>query len=662
MPSPADRASALRKQLTEASRAYYVLDDPIMSDAEYDRLFRELQELEASHPELASPDSPTRKVGAPARDVFRPVRHTVPMLSLENAMSEAEFREWHARAVEAAGGTEPEFVVEPKLDGLAVEAVYENGVFSGGSTRGDGDVGEDVGDNLRTIRGLPLRLAGSPPARLEVRGEVYFALRDFETMNRDLAAAGEKTFANPRNAAAGTLRQLDPKVTASRPLRIAMYGLGDEKGLQWKTHAALLEGLEAMGLPTCRRELRRGRTAEELLAIHRDWLERRDRLPYEVDGCVVKVDDFRLREEMGFRTRSPRWAVAWKFPPREEVTQILGMTVSVGRTGALTPVAELLPVSLGGVTVSRATLNNPGLVSKKGVKIGDWVTVRRAGDVIPEIVGAVTARRTGQERDFEMPKACPVCGTAVRWPEGEAIPRCPNASCPAQLKGALFNFTHALDIEGFGDRILDQLVDKGLVRDPADLYGLSLEQLAGLERKAEKSAKNLLDALETSRHTTLERFLMALGIRLVGESTARDLAAHFGDVAPLMDASPEKLQEVPEVGARVAGEIHAWFANEQNRRLVERLIRAGLTWPKPKRAEGGRFQGRKFVFTGELVKLTRREAEAKVAELGGKAASSVSKQTDWVVAGPNAGSKLDRAKELGVKVIDEEAFLRMLED
>lgn len=657
---PKKRAAELRLALTEASHAYYVLDDPVMSDAEYDRQFRELQELEAAHPELATPDSPTHKVGAAPRDVFRQVRHTVPMLSLENAMTAEEFADWYKRAVEAAGGAAPEFVVEPKVDGTAVEVVYEKGLFVGGSTRGDGDVGEDITDNLRTIRGLPLRLKGASPERLELRGEVYFPVKDFEKMNRELAAKGEKTFMNPRNSAAGSLRQLDPKITASRPLRIMIHGFGEAKGVKFTAHEATLRELETMGLPTCARHLKRGRTAEELAAIHADWLKRRDRLDFEVDGAVVKVDDFRLREEMGFRTRSPRWAIAWKFPPREEVTQILDMTVSVGRTGALTPVAELKPVLLGGVTVSRATLNNPGLVVKKGVKIGDWVTVRRAGDVIPEIVGAVVARRTGQERDLAMPKKCPVCGADVSWPEGEAVPRCPNASCPAQVKGTIFHFAHALGMDGFGEKIVDQLVEKGLVKDAADLYHLTLETLAELDRMGEKSAKNLLAELETSKNTTLEKFLGALGVRLVGESTARDLANHFADIHPLMDATVEQLQEVPEVGERVATVIHDFFQAKGNRRLVERLLEAGLKWPKPKKVEGGKFQGMKFVFTGELVKLGRREAEAKVAELGGKAASSVSKNTDYVVAGPNAGSKLDKAKSLGVTIIDEEEFLKML--
>lgn len=658
---PKKRAAELRHSLTEASHAYYVLDDPVMSDAEYDRQFRELQELEAAHPELATPDSPTHKVGAAPRDVFRQVRHTVPMLSLENAMTAEEFADWYKRAVEAAGGAAPEFVVEPKVDGTAVEVVYEKGLFVGGSTRGDGDVGEDITDNLRTIRGLPLRLKGAAPERLELRGEVYFPVKDFEKMNRELAAKGEKTFMNPRNSAAGSLRQLDPKMTASRPLRIMIHGFGEAKGVKFTAHEATLKALEGMGLPTCARHLKRGKTAEELAAIHAGWLQRRDKLDFEVDGAVVKVDDFRLREEMGFRTRSPRWAIAWKFPPREEVTQILDMTVSVGRTGALTPVAELKPVLLGGVTVSRATLNNPGLVVKKGVKIGDWVTVRRAGDVIPEIVGAVVSRRTGQERDLEMPKKCPVCGADVSWPEGEAVPRCPNASCPAQVKGTIFHFAHALGMDGFGEKIVDQLVEKGLVKDAADLYHLKLETLAELERMGEKSATNLLAELETSKDTTLEKFLGALGIRLVGESTARDLANHFADIHPLMDATVEKLQEVPEVGERVATVIHDFFQAKGNRRLVERLLEAGLKWPKPKKVEGGKFQGMKFVFTGELVKLARREAEAKVAELGGKAASSVSKNTDYVVAGPSAGSKLDKAKALGVKIIDEAEFLKMLD-
>ena len=654
------RAEVLREKLAEASRHYYVLDDPVMSDAEYDRLFRELQDLERDRPDLVTPDSPTQKVGAPPRDTFRTVRHTVPMLSLENAMTDAEFAEWHARAVEAAGGKEPDFVVEPKMDGTAVEVVYEDGLLTSGSTRGDGDVGEEITDNLKTIRALPLRLRGKAPERLELRGEVYFPIRDFERMNEELASRGEKTFANPRNAAAGTLRQLDPKITAARPLMIVIHGLGEVKGAKFEAHEETMKRLAGMGLPTCARHLSRAKTLEGLRAEHKKWLGGRDKLAFEVDGVVVKVDDFRLREEMGFRTRSPRWAIAWKFPPREEVTQIVAMTVSVGRTGALTPVAELKPVSLGGVTVSRATLNNPGLITKKGVKIGDWVTVRRAGDVIPEIVGAVTARRTGRETDFEMPKACPVCGTPVSWPEGEAIPRCPNASCPAQVKGTLFHFTHMLGMDGFGEKIIDQLVEKGVVRDAADLYHLDVQGLAGLERMGEKSAQNLLDALEASKETTLERFIGALGIRLVGESTARDLASHFGDIGPLADASVERLQEVPEVGLRVAEEIHGFFEAKANRRVVERLVEAGLRWPKPKKTEGGKFLGKKFVFTGEMTAMSRREAEQKVTEMGGKAASSVSKATDYVVAGPNAGSKLDKAKQLGVKILNEAEFLELL--
>ncbi|NUN50201.1 MAG: NAD-dependent DNA ligase LigA [Candidatus Brocadiae bacterium] len=657
---PGRRARELRTLLTEASHAYYVLDDPVLSDAEYDRRFRELQDLEAAHPEVATADSPTRKVGAPPRESFRQVKHTVPMLSLENAMTDAEFGEWHARAVEAAGGSIPEFVVEPKVDGTAVEVVYEDGLFTGGSTRGDGEVGEDITDNLRTIRGLPLRLRGSAPGRLELRGEVYYPLRAFAKMNEELAARGEKTFANPRNAAAGTLRQLDPGVTERRPLRIVIHGLGESKGLKAATHAGCLEQLAALGLPTCGRDLERGRSVEEIRAVHRRWMEARDGLEFEVDGIVVKVDDFRLREEMGFRTRSPRWAIAWKFPPREEVTRIVSMSVSVGRTGALTPVAELEPVKIGGVTVSRATLSNPGLVAKKGVRIGDWVTVRRAGDVIPEIVGAVTARRTGEEREFEMPAACPVCRAAVVQAEGEAVPRCPNASCPAQVKGTLLNFTHAMGIDGFGEKLVDQLVERGIATDIAALYALTADQLAGLDRMGDKSAQNLIEALRASRSTTLERLLGALGIRLVGGSTARDLARHFGDLRPIMDATPERLMQVPEVGERVAAEIHAWFANPSNRAMVERLLAAGMTWEAPRPAEGGRLQGLKFVFTGELVRMARREAETLVAELGGKASSSVSRQTSFVVAGPNAGSKLDKARQLGVRILTEDEFLAMV--
>jgi DNA ligase (NAD+) len=656
----AARAVELRRELARASHHYHVLDDPVMSDAEYDRLFRELQELEAARPELATPDSPTRKVGAAPSAEFRAMRHAQPMLSLENAMTAEEFAEWHARAVEAAGGTAPEFTVEPKIDGTAVEVIYEDGLFAAGSTRGDGEVGEDITENLRTIRSLPLRLRGEAPGRLEVRGEVYYPLRDFEKMNRELAARGERTFANPRNAAAGTLRQLDPKITASRPLDILVHGLGAPGRLRFENQMEAMSRLRELGLPTCAKHLATGRTVEELSAVHRGWLERRDGLAFEVDGVVVKANDFRLREEMGFRTRSPRWAIAWKFPPREEVTQILAMSVSVGRTGALTPVAELAPVKLGGVTVSRATLNNPGLVAKKGVKIGDWVTVRRAGDVIPEIVGAVTARRTGAEKDLEMPKECPVCGSNVQWAEGEAVPRCPNGSCPAQVRGTIFNFAHALGMDGFGEKIVEQLVDRGLVKDVADLYSLDLATLAGLDRMAEKSARNLLDELEASKNTTLEKLLNALGIRLVGESTARDLARHFADIRPLLDASPEKLQEVHEVGARVAAEIHAWFSAPRNRAAVERLLAAGIRYPVPKRVEGGKFAGKKFVFTGELTRMDRKTAEEKVAELGGRASSSVSRQTDYVVAGPNAGSKLDKAKQLGVTVLTEQEFLALL--
>ena len=654
------RIEKLRAEIRKHDYYYYVLNQPIISDAEYDRLFRELQELEEKYPQFITPDSPTQRVGAPPAEEFRPVRHAVPMLSLQNCFTEEEFLDWDRRVRRLLGGEKPVYVCEPKLDGLSVELVYEDGVFTVGSTRGDGYVGEDVTRNLRTIRQLPLKLlpaGGTVPRLIEVRGEVYMEKEAFRRLNEERAQTGEPLFANPRNAAAGSLRQLDPGVTAGRPLKLFCYALGRVEGIEIRSQEELLVTLSKLGFPV-NPLWRRCEAPEEAIDFYHELLERRDELPYEADGMVVKVNDFAQRELLGEVSRAPRWAIAFKFPAEEATTRVLDIVVQVGRTGALTPVALLSPVEVSGVTVSRATLHNEDEVRRKDVRIGDWVVVRRAGEVIPEIVRSIPERRTGEEAEFRMPERCPVCGGPVVRLPGEVVHRCENLSCPARIKESIRHFAsrRAADIEGLGEKLVDQLVDKGLVRRISDLYHLTKEQLASLERMGDKSAQNLLDQLQRSKGMSLARFIYALGIRYVGEHVAEVLAEHFDSIEALANADYDDLVAIPEIGPRIAQSIVDFFSSEDNRRLIEELRAVGIDPRAPKVEREKPLSGKTFVFTGKLSSFTREEARRLVEELGGKVASSVSRRVDYVVVGEAPGSKLDRARDLGIPTLTEEEF------
>ncbi|NWG30999.1 MAG: NAD-dependent DNA ligase LigA [Rhodocyclaceae bacterium] len=671
MAAPADlaaRAAALRAEIERHNYAYYVLDAPTIPDAEYDRLFRELQQIEAAHPELVTPDSPTQRVGGRPLAAFREVRHAVPMLSLNNAFSAEEVEAFDRRCREGLGKDVIGYACEPKFDGLAITLRYERGFFVQGATRGDGFTGEDVTQNLRTVRNIPLRLMGEGvPPLLEVRGEVLMLRRDFEKLNERQRAAGEKEFANPRNAAAGSLRQLDPKITAQRPLRFYAYGVADAGAVlpAPTLHSEMMERLAGWGIPVAReRAVVRG--ARGLLDYYERIGAQRRSLPYDIDGVVYKVDELADQERLGFVARAPRFAIAHKFPAEEALTTVLAIDVQVGRTGALTPVARLAPVFVGGVTVTNATLHNEDEVHRKDVRVGDTVIVRRAGDVIPEVVAIVPERRPPHTRPFVMPTHCPVCGSAVEKPEGEAIARCTGGLfCPAQRKQTLLHFAsrRAMDIEGLGEKLVDQLVDQGLVATVADIYRLDLPTLAKLERMGEKSAANLLAAIDRSRHTTLARFIYALGIRNVGEATAKDLARHFGTLDALMAADVGTLQQVPEVGPVVAESIAHFFTEPHNRKVIEALLAAGVRWPEEGRrhAAAAPLAGKTFVLTGTLPGLTREEAKELIEAQGGKVAGSVSKKTDYVVVGADPGSKFAKAQELGITILDEDQLRELLE-
>jgi DNA ligase (NAD+) len=664
--SIAQRAAALRSQIADHNYRYYVLDDPSVPDAEYDRLFRELRELERVHPELVSQDSPTQRVGGAPAAGFAAVRHEIPMLSLDNALSEEEMRAFDRRVRERLGLDRIVYAAEPKLDGLAVSLLYREGILVRAATRGDGDSGEDVTANARTIRSIPLRLQGAQlPALLEVRGEVIISREKFAVLNAAQEAQGRKRFANPRNAAAGSLRQLDPAITASRPLSFFAYGVGQRsREVSCTTQSELMDYLKSCGLPTPR-DLRRIAGIEECVRFHGELLARREQVPYDIDGVVYKVDDFALQENLGFVSRAPRWAVAWKFPAQEELTEVLGIDVQVGRTGTLTPVARLRPVFVGGVNVTNATLHNIDEVRRKDVRVGDTVIVRRAGDVIPEVVSVLPERRLAHTMPFTMPETCPECGSAVERAEGEAAVRCTGGlHCPAQIIQSILHFAsrRAMDIEGLGDRLAEQLYRGGLVASVADLYRLTIDDLESLERMGPKSAANLAAALEKSKSTRLERFLFALGIRDVGEATARTLVMQFGSLERIRAASSDELQEVPGIGPVVAAHIHSFFQDPHNNRVIDRLLEAGIHWPGTAVPAGTKLSGKIFVLTGTLAGMTRDEARERLRSLGAKVSDSVSKRTDYVVAGEVAGSKLARARELGVPVLDEQAFLDILEE
>ncbi len=659
--SPRARAKQLRETLEHHNHLYYVADAPQISDAEYDALFRELEALEAAHPALRTPDSPTQRVGGEPLPQFAEVRHGTPMLSISNAFDEEEVRAFNARIRESLRVEKVEYAVEPKFDGLAVSLVYRGGVLAQGATRGDGTTGEDVTPNLRTVRSIPLKI----PQRqdLEVRGEVLMYRKDFDALNERQREAGQKEYVNPRNAAAGAVRQLDSHITSGRRLRFFAYAVASQSG--WRTHSQALERLAELGFPVCK-ERDVVADVDGVLDYYARIGRLRARLPYGIDGVVYKVNRLDWQERLGFVSRAPRFALAHKYPAEEQATEVLGIEVQVGRTGALTPVARLKPVFVGGVTVTNATLHNEGELKRKDVRIGDTVVVRRAGDVIPEVVAVKLEARPADAKVFRMPAKCPVCGSAVVKNEDEAVHRCSGGLyCPAQRKQALLHFAgrRAMNIEGLGERLVDQLVDRKLVHTPADLYKLSKEDLSGLERMGDKSAANLVAELERSRRTTLERLIYALGIRNAGETTARDLARHFGDLEPLARATEEELLLVSDVGPVVARSIRQFFDEPHNRQVIRDLVKQEVRWPTSApvpRPQSGLVKS--FVLTGTLSGMSRDEARAAIEAKGHKVVGSVSKKTDFVVAGEDAGSKLERARALGVPVLEEKQFIEMLQN
>lgn len=665
---PAERVAQLRSSIEYHNYRYHVLDDPELPDAEFDRLLVELRELEARYPALVTPDSPTQRVGGAPSDEFQEVRHRVPMLSIDNAFSREEVLAFDRRIRERLGGDATlDYSAEPKLDGLAISVTWEHGHLVRAATRGDGMTGEDVTANVRTIRSIPLHLRGAAPALLEVRGEIFISNAGFQRLNAEAMARGEKVFVNPRNAAAGSLRQLDPTVTATRPLEVFFYALGVLEGAEMpQTHTEVLAMLRNWGLRVSP-EVKQVHGADGCLDYFDDMARRRPSLPYQIDGVVYKVDRLALQRELGFVSRAPRWSVAHKFPAEEALTTLRAVEFQVGRTGALTPVARLEPVFVGGVTVSNATLHNMDEVERKDVRIGDTVVVRRAGDVIPEVARVLLERRPAEARQISLPAVCPVCASPVLRDADAAVARCTGGyRCSAQRKERLRHFgaRRALDIEGLGEKLIDQLVDADLVRSPADLFTLTQPVLAALERMGAKSADNILAAIERSKNTTLSRFLFALGIREVGEATAAALAQHFGDMPSLMDADIETIQRVPDVGPVVAAHIRGFFADPANRQLVVDLQSAGVTWPAPVVAASGEqpLAGLSFVLTGTLESMSREKAEEALRALGAKTSGSVSRKTSYVVAGSDAGSKLRKAAELGVTVLDEQGLLAILKE
>lgn len=651
----------LRRKIAHHDRRYYVLDDPEITDAEYDALFRKLAALEAAHPGLITPDSPTQRVGAAPAERFGAVPHAVPMLSLDNAFTGEEIREWHARLLRETGHRQVDLMVEPKIDGLSVELLYEKGLFAVGATRGDGFTGEDITQNLKTVRSIPLRLRGKElPDLLEVRGEVFMEKKAFRAMNALQAERGEKVFANPRNAAAGSLRQLDPRITASRPLKFASWGLARlSGGRPIRDQGTLYARLAEWGIPAVPLH-RLCRTLEEVFSSYEALKAGREALAFEIDGAVLKADSFAVQEEAGQKSRSPRHSVAFKFPVREAQTRVVAIEVQVGRTGVLTPVAVLDPVEVGGVTVTHASLHNQEEVARKDVRVGDTVVVARAGDVIPELVRVAAEKRKGEPPPFVMPKTCPRCHARVVVEEGLIAVRCVNNECPAQVEGAIRHFASrgACDIEGLGEKLVAQLAAKGLVGDPADLYALKEEHLVGLERMAEKSARNLLAAIERSKSVPLQRLVWGLGIPNVGEHTAGVLAEAFGTLGELAEAPQERLEEIHEVGPVVARSIREYFQAPRTRRLLAKLREAGIDPKRARPREGGPLAGKTFVFTGTLS-IPRAEAKRLVLEKGGRVVDSVSQMTDHVVAGADAGSKLEKAKKWGLSVLSEEEFSKM---
>lgn len=657
----------LRTEIEAHNHRYYVLDNPIISDSEFDKLFRQLQNLEAKYPELISPNSPTQRIGAVPLSAFQTIKHKMPMLSLSNAFNSGELRDFQQQIFRKLSDENAKirYACEPKLDGLAVSLLYKNGQFVSGATRGDGNVGEDITQNLRTIRSIPLHLRETEipaPKMLEIRGEVFIKKGDFQKLNESQLSVGDSPFANPRNAAAGSLRQLDPKITASRPLSIFCYEVGISDGVEFRSHQAFLEALPKWGFAVSPL-IEFVDSIGDVMKFYEKWTENRDSLDYEIDGIVIKVDDYFLRQKLGVRSRSPRWAIAGKFPAIQTTTKILNISVQIGRTGALTPVAELEPVEIGGVIVSRATLHNQDEIDRKDIRVGDTVFVQRAGDVIPEVVKVVLEKRQNNSQKFKLPQNCPICNHAAIRERDDAVLRCINAECPAQIKRRIEHFAskNAMDIDGLGPKIVEQLVENGLISSVADLFNLKKIDIVNLDRQGELSAKNLIESIEKSKNTTFGRFLFALGIRNIGEHTARILSEKYPNVESLKSSKLEELIDIFEIGDIVAQSIIDFFADQTNVQIVDACLNAGIIWKPEEKAEIPQiFEGKIFVFTGALQQFTRDQAKQMVRERGGKATGSVSKKTDFVVIGENAGNKAEKAKKLGVKILTEEEFLAII--
>jgi DNA ligase (NAD+) len=667
MSDPKKTIQELRESINYHNYRYYVLDNPEISDQDYDRFFRELEELEKKYPHLITPDSPTQRVGAPPLESFKTVTHNLPMLSLANAFTEEEIIEFDRRLKRfLKDDTEITYVAEPKLDGLAVELVYLDGVFDVGSTRGDGMAGEDVTQNLKTIKPIPLKLITKKikmiPTRLEVRGEVYIGITSFHELNRQKDEKGEPRFANPRNAAAGSLRQLDSSITAKRPLDIFCYGVGLVEGYSFISQWELLKTLPQWGCRVNPR-IQLCTNIKEVVEYYRYMEKVREELDYEIDGIVIKVNELFLQEKLGTISRSPRWALAYKFPPRQAITKIIEIKLQVGRTGAITPVALMEPVSISGVTVSRATLHNQDEIDKKDIRVGDTVVIQRAGDVIPEVMSVVKGKRPDKAVPFMIPPACPVCGSRVVRLQDEAVYRCLNLSCPAQLKKTIKHFAskRAMDIDGLGDKLVEKFVDEGIIKNVADLYALKAKDLVFLERMGEKLAANIIKAIEGSKVRGLDRFVYALGIRHVGEHLAAILAKHYSSIDDLMKAKEDDLMQIKEIGPEVARSIVSFFSQQGNRDLIQRLKNIGIKLIAKKEKKEGALQGKTIVFTGTLTQFTRHEAEKRAESSGAHVSSSVSKKTDFVVAGVDPGSKYDRAKDLNVSILTEDEFKRVLD-
>jgi DNA ligase (NAD+) len=660
-----DKIEELRKQIRRANYRYYVLDSPEISDVRYDELMRELKQLEELHPELITIDSPTQRVGAAPVEAFGVVEHAQPLLSLANAFSDEELEAWHKRALNILPGRKFDFVCELKIDGLAVALTYTDGLFDTGATRGDGYRGENITRNLRTIRSIPLSVPKEAPPRFEVRGEVYMSKAGLKKVNEEREEEGMSLFANPRNAAAGSLRQLDSNITAQRPLDIFIYALGWAEGkavpdTQWE----ILHYLKSLGFKI-NPEIELCHTLDEVKTYHQRWVDTRERLPYDADGVVVKINSIAFQNELGYVAREPRWAIAYKFPAVQGVSQLLDIKINVGRTGSLNPYAVLEPVQVGGVVIKHAALHNEEDIHRKDIRIGDWITIQRAGEVIPEIVGPIVSRRKGNEKVFYMPEHCPVCGADVIKPEGEAMHRCTNAACPAQAMERIKHFVSrgAMDIDGVGDKLTELLFKEGMIKDCGDLYSLSAEQLLGLERMAEKSVANILGSVDKSKNRPLSRVIFAIGIPYVGDETAELLGEHFSSIEDLGKATEDELKEIPSIGPKAAGSVIAFFRQEQNQRIIEKLKKAGVKLEADERMAGDLpLADEEFVITGKLESFTRQEAESRIKALGGKAGSDVTRKTTYVVVGEEPGSKLDKARKAGKEILNEAQFLQKLDE